>query len=149
MGITKYVSDVHLIDRNVEMVYNHLSDFKNLSRFLTDELIDKVSGSLPGVSIENFESDSDSCSFTVSGIGRTEIRVVDREPHTTIKVKGGGDLPVELTFWIQLLPLAPYETKLRLTLHTEMSMMVKMVVGNKLEEGVNRLATALAALPYS
>lgn len=149
MGTTKYVSDVHLIDRNVEMVYNHLSDFKNLSRFLTDELIDKVSGSLPGVSIENFESDSDSCSFTVSGIGRTEIRVVDREPYTTIKVKGGGDLPVELTFWIQLLPLAPYETKLRLTLHTEMSMMVKMVVGNKLEEGVNRLATALAALPYS
>ncbi len=149
MGTTKYVSDVHLIDRNVELVYNHLSDFQNLSRVLTDELIEKVSGSLPGVSIDNFESDSDSCRFDVSGMGRTEIRVVDRDPHKTIKVQGGGDLPIDLTFWIQLLPMAPYSTKLRLTLQTEMSMMVKMVVGNKLEEGVNRLALVLAGLPYS
>lgn len=149
MSTTQYVSEVQTIDQNVDIVYAHLSDFQNLSRFLTDELIQKANGAVPGISIQNFESDCDSCSFDVSGIGRAEIKVVDREPPKSIKVKGGGDLPIDITFWIQLLPVTPYSSKLRLTLHTEMSMMVKMVVGNKLEEGINKLAIALSRLPYA
>jgi len=30
----------------------------------------------------------------------------------------------------------------------DMSMMIKMMVNNKLEEGINRMADMLAALPY-
>jgi hypothetical protein len=37
---------------------------------------------------------------------------------------------------------------MRLTLHIEMSMMVKMMAGNKLEEGIDKLADTLSALPY-
>lgn len=57
-------------------------------------------------------------------------------------------MPVEIVFWIQLLPVAAYETKLRLTLDADMSMMIKMLVNKKLEEGINKLADMLAALPY-
>ena len=37
---------------------------------------------------------------------------------------------------------------MRLTLHAEMSMMIKMMAGKKLDEGVNRMADMLAQLPY-
>jgi carbon monoxide dehydrogenase subunit G len=81
-------------------------------------------------------------------MGLAEIRIVEREPAKTIKISSNGSLPVEIVFWIQLLPVAAYETKLRLTLNAEMSMMVKMLVNKKLEDGINRLADMLAALPY-
>jgi hypothetical protein len=37
---------------------------------------------------------------------------------------------------------------MRLTLHVEMSMMIKMMAGSKLEEGIDKLADTLSALPY-
>jgi hypothetical protein len=37
---------------------------------------------------------------------------------------------------------------MRLTLHAEMSMMIKMMAGSKLEEGINQLADTLSKLPY-
>ena len=81
-------------------------------------------------------------------MGLAEIRIIDREPFKTIKVTSSGSLPVSITFWIQLLPVDAYETKLRLVLDADMNMMIKMMVNKKLEEGINKMADMLAALPY-
>jgi carbon monoxide dehydrogenase subunit G len=77
-----------------------------------------------------------------------EIRIVNREPFKTIKIESSGGLPLSFTFWIQLLPVNPFQTKMRLTLHAEMSMMIKMMAESKLQEGVNQLAETLSKLPY-
>ena len=37
---------------------------------------------------------------------------------------------------------------MRLTLHAEMNMMIKMMVNRKLEEGINQIAEMLTKLPY-
>lgn len=149
MGTSKYVSDIQYIDHNNEIIFNYLSNFQNLSKYLTDDLLEQLAEKVPQVKIQNFQSDADSCSFSVGGFGNAEIRIVEREPHKTIKVQGQGGIPIELSFWVQLLPVDAYKTKLRLTLHTEMGMMIKMMVGNKLEKGINQLAETLARLPYA
>lgn len=148
MAIDKYVSDIQYIDKDIEVVYNYLSNFQNLSKYLTDDILAQISEKVPQVKIENFESDQDSCRFSIGGFGSAELRIVGREPQKTIKVKGQGGIPLELTFWVQLLPSEAGKTKMRLTLQTEMGMMVKMLVGNKLENGVNQMAEHLARLPY-
>jgi carbon monoxide dehydrogenase subunit G len=81
-------------------------------------------------------------------MGLTEIRIVNREPFKTIKVESSGGLPLSFTFWIQLLPVDAFSTQMRLTLHADLSMMIQMIVGSKLEEGINQLADTLASLPY-
>jgi len=148
MGTTKYVSDVKIVNNNQEIIYNYLSNFENLSKYVNEGLLSKMSEQIPQIQISNFESDSDSCRFQISGMGLAEIRIIEREPHKTIKINSSGGMPVGITFWIQLLPVSAYETKLRLTLDAEMSMMIKMMVNKKLEEGINRLADMLATLPY-
>jgi len=148
MGVTKYVSEIQLVDRNIEVIYQYLSNFENLSKYLTDDILAKLSEKVPQIKIENFESDSDSCRFTLGSFGTSELRIIEREPFKTIKVEGGGGIPIDLTFWIQLLPVETSMTRMRLTLQTEMGMMVKMMVGNKLEQGINQLAETLARLPY-
>jgi len=148
MGTTKYVSDVKIVNNSQEIIFNYLSNFENLSKYVNEGLLSKMTEQIPQIQISNFESDADSCRFQISGMGLAEIRIVEREPHKTIKISSSGGMPVGITFWIQLLPVSAYETKLRLTLDADMSMMIKMMVNKKLEEGINRLADMLAALPY-
>ncbi len=148
MSETKYVSDVKTVHQNQEVIFNYLSNFENLSKYVNEGLLAKMTEQVPQIQISNFESDADSCRFQISGMGLAEIRIIEREPMKTIKVVSSGSLPVGITFWIQLLPVAAYETKLRLTLSADMSMMIKMLVNKKLEEGINKFADMLANLPY-
>jgi len=148
MSLSKYVSEVQQIDHNQQIVFNYLSNFEHLSAYLNQGLIEKITEQVPQIKITDFESDRDSCRFKITGIGLAEIKIVNREPFSTIKIESTGGLPLSFTFWIQLLPADAYKTKMRLTLHAEMSMVVKMMAGSKLEEGINRLAETLSKLPY-
>jgi carbon monoxide dehydrogenase subunit G len=148
MGLNKYTSEVKLIDHNQQVVFNYLSNFENLGTYLSSGLLEKITEKVPQIKITDFKSDKDSCKFNITGLGVAEIRIVNRDPFKTIKVESSGGLPLSLTFWIQLLPVDQYQTKMRLTLHAEMSMMIKMMAGNKLEEGINQLADTLSKLPY-
>lgn len=148
MSLEKYTSQVKQINHNEQVIYNYLSNFENLSGYLNSGLIEKITEKVPQIKITDFSSDRDSCKFNITGLGLAEIRVVNREPFKTIKVESSGGLPISLTFWIQLMAVDNYNTKMRLTLHAEMSMMIKMLAGNKLDEGIDRLADTLASLPY-
>lgn len=148
MSVSKYVSETKYINHNNKVIFNYLSNFENLSKYITAELLEKTAESMPKMKITDFESDSDSCRFTISGMGQSEIRIIEREPFKTIKIKGGEQLPIDITLWIQLLPTGPYQSKMRLTLHAEMNMMIKMMAGSKLEKGIDQLADVIAQLPF-
>lgn len=148
MSESKYVSEVKTIPHNQQVVFNYLSNFENLGTYLNSGLLEKITEKIPQVRITDFESNRDSCKFNITGFGLAEIKIVDRDPFKSIKVESSGGLPLSFTFWIQLLPVDAYQTKMRLTLHAELSMMIKMMAGNKLEEGINQLAETLSKLPY-
>jgi carbon monoxide dehydrogenase subunit G len=148
MSLNKYVSETKVIHHNEQVVFNYLSDFQNLAGWLNSGLIEKVTQQVPQIKITEFSSDRDSCKFNITGLGLAEIRIVNREPFKTIKIESSGGLPLSFTFWIQLVAPDSFQTKMRLTLHAEMSMMIKMMAGSKLEEGVNQLAETLSKLPY-
>jgi len=136
------------MEHNQQVVFNYLSNFENLAAYLNSGLIEKITEKVPQIKITDFESNRDSCKFNITGLGVAEIKIVNRDPFKTIKVESSGGLPLSFTFWIQLLPIDEYNTKMRLTLHADMSMMIKMMAGNKLEEGINQLADTLSKLPY-
>ncbi|MGQ7870897.1 hypothetical protein [Sunxiuqinia sp. sy24] len=148
MALSKYTSEIKFVDHNEEVIFNFLSNFENLSQYVNESLLQKVSEQVPQIKVTDFESDNDSCRFNISGMGQAEIRIVNREPFRTIKIESSGSLPIEIIFWIQLLPVSPYQTKMKLTLHAEMGMMIKMMAGKKLKEGINQLADVLSKLPY-
>jgi carbon monoxide dehydrogenase subunit G len=148
MSLNKYTSGTKVINHNEQVVFNYLSNFNNLSGYLNSGLIEKITEKIPQIKITEFSSDQDSCKFKITGLGLAEIRIVNREPFKTIKVESSGGLPLSFTFWIQLMPVDNFTTKMRLTLHAEMSMMIKMMAGDKLAEGIDKLADTLSALPY-
>lgn len=148
MGTSIYVSDVKTIRHNNEIVFNFLSDFNQLGQFFNEYTLAQLSQQVPGVKIDDFRADADSCHFTINNHGEAGLRIVEREVPKTIKISGEGNIPFELFFWIQILPVSAYESKIRLTLHAELNMMLKLMAGKKLQEGINKLADALTMLPY-
>ncbi|MDR0954740.1 MAG: polyketide cyclase [Rikenellaceae bacterium] len=130
MSLEKYVSKQVRINRPDSMVYALLSDF---SRFIAP-LQDKV---------EDFTVDGDRCSFTVKGM-KFSIRMVEKIPYTTIKFMGDEGSPFEFVFWIQLHRVDAYDTRMRLTLHVNLNMMMKMMLGKKLQEGIDQIADHIA-----
>ncbi|MDR2910892.1 MAG: SRPBCC family protein [Bacteroidales bacterium] len=148
MSLNKYVSQVKTIPHNEQLVFNYLSNFENLSTYFNTGLIEKIAQHVPQIKITDFQSDRDSCKLNITGFGIAEIRIVNREPFKTIKGESSGSGPLNFTFWIQLLPVDSFTTKIRLTLHAELNVMIKMIIGSKLEQGVNQLAETISKLPY-
>jgi len=42
MSSTKYISDVKTVQQNQEIVYNYLSNFENLSKYVNEGLLTKT-----------------------------------------------------------------------------------------------------------
>jgi carbon monoxide dehydrogenase subunit G len=148
MATSKYVSDIKTVKQNHQVVFNFLSDFNNLGQFFNEYTFAQIAQQIPNASIDDFQSDADSCNFTISKIGQVGLRIIDREPTKTIKISGEGNIPFQLFLWIQILPTGAYESKIRVTLHADLNMMMKMMANKKLKDGINKLADALTMLPY-
>ena len=148
MSVSKYVSEVKQINQNNEIVYSFLSDFNNLGQFFNEYTLEQISQQIPNGSIDDFHSDTDSCHFTISSMGEAGFEIIERETPKMIKISGTGKIPFELFLWIQILPVSAYQCKIRLTLHAKMNMMVKMVAGKKMKDGIDKLADALTQFPY-
>lgn len=130
--MTEFESKIVTIRRKSEDVYRVLSDFRLFTPFIpTDKL-------------EGWTAEEDSCSFIVKGVGQTGLKIIEKEPHKTIRVTGDGKLPFEFFLWLQLKEVEPNDTRMKLTLKADLNVMLKMMLQKQLEEGINKMAEGIA-----
>ncbi len=130
--MTTFESKIVAIKRTDEDIYKVLSSFQNFSPFI------------PADKIEDWEATEDSCSFTIKGIGKTGLKMVEREPFKTIKVGGADGAPLDFNLWIQLKQVTPYDTRMKITVKAELNMMMKMLLKDKLQKGIDAMADQIA-----
>lgn len=133
-----FVSEVKMIPQNDERIFAMLSDLSNLER---------IKDRIPQDQIKGLEFDSDSCSFSVSPVGKITFRIVNREPNKTVKFETINS-PLPLFLWIQLKQVGEMDTRMRLTARAELNPIIKPMVSKPLQEAVDRISEALASLPY-
>lgn len=136
-----YTSNIKSIAVSRSRVYSRLSDLSGLSR-VREVIPEEHAGKIDIEAI-----DSDTCAFNIPMAGKLTLKVVEREPDKTIKLEAQSS-PIPLTIWIQLIEPEVGDTRLRLTLRTELNFMMKKMLGGKLQEGVEKLADMMAMLPY-
>ena len=136
--MTEFVSEIKQIPQNDERIYAMLSDLSNLER---------IKDRIPQDKIKDFEFDSDSCSFSVSPVGKITFQIVDREPVKTIKFQTTNS-PVPLFLWIQLKQVQEMDTRMRLTVRAELNSFLKPMVSKPLQDALDKISTVLASLPY-
>lgn len=138
--IEKYESQQRQIRKPAEMIYAVMSDFNNFTPIVADK-------------VEDWSVEGDSCSFRVKGFTMT-LRMTEKVPGSLVKIEAGEGSPMGFTFWLQMkemdrnddggFPELP-DTRIRLVLHAEMNMMIKMMVGSKIQPALERIADQIAA----
>lgn len=127
----EYTSKQHQILRPAEQIYAVISRFDNLTPALADK-------------VEEWQATEDTCSFKAKGF-TVKLRMCEREAPRYVKITGDdGGLPVDFAFWIQLQQVGDADTRLRLVLHIELNMMMKMMIGSKLQDGLDQIAEGIA-----
>lgn len=136
--MTQFESSIKIIPANIEIIFNTISDLKNL---------EKIKDRLPVDKIQDFSCDTDSCSFSINPVGSLGLRIIEREPYKTIKFETEKS-PVSLFLWIQLLPVTDQETKIKITCRAELNMLIKGMVSKPLQDGIEKLADMLTTITY-
>lgn len=154
MSTTKIVSEIYKINSPIKEVYALLSDFNKIGRLAEmAKQMGMANGQHADLSkmsdkIEGTRFTEDACCVTIKGLGDVVIKMVEKEEPKLIKLGGDGALPFEFNLWIQLLENGPYDTRMKITFHGELNMMLKMLLKGKLEKGINQLGEGLAKIPY-
>lgn len=136
--MSKFESSIKQIPYSQESVYRSLSDLSNL---------EKVRDRVPQDKVKDFCFDQDTVNMSVSPVGDISMRIVEREEPKCIKFETTKS-PLPFNFWIQLLPVTATTCKMRLTIKADINPFIKGMVSKPLQEGLEKIADALAMIRY-
>lgn len=136
--MSKYESGIKQIPHPQETVYNTLSDLNNIER---------VKDRIPADKVQDLTFDHDTVSVSVPPVGKVTLKIIEREELKSIKFEAENS-PVPFNLWIQLLPVTETTCKMRVTVKADIPIFLKPMIGNKLKDGVDKIADVLAMLPY-
>lgn len=140
MSETKYESKITSAPCSAQQIYRVMSNLQNLER---------VRDMIPKDKIQEMEIEPDRVRLKVDGLAqKITIAIVDRIENDTVKF-GAEGIPMDANFWIQLKELAPNDTRIKLTVKADIPMMFKMMIGKKLQDGLDQAADMLAQFPYA
>ncbi|MGM9703318.1 MAG: SRPBCC family protein [Prevotella sp.] len=155
--MAKYESSVKQVNAPVERVYAVLSDMERLRPMIeiaqnNDMLKEKVreAGQDPAMleKLKDMTLTSDRISFPAPMVGEVALAIVEREQDRCVKFQTEKS-PIEANLWIQVLPVTSTTSKMRVTIKADLNPMIKMMVGSKLEKGIDQFADMLCMLPYN
>lgn len=140
MAETKYESAVKSVPASAAQIYNVLGNLENLNR---------VRDLIPQDKVQELEITSDYIRMKVDGLGqKIVIRIVDRIENDTLKF-GLDNVPMQANFWIQMKQVNPTDTRIRLTIKADIPVMFKMMIGSKIQKGLDDAAQMLTQFPYA
>ena len=131
MKMQEYISKQHQILRPSEQNFAGISRFDNLTPALADR-------------VEEWQATEERCSFKAKGF-TVKLRMEEREAPKHVKIVGDdGGVPMDFAFWIQLHKVSDTDTRLRVVLHIDLNMMMRMMIGSKLQGAVDQIAEGIA-----
>ena len=155
--MAKYESSVKQVNAPVERVYSVISDLERLRPVIemaqNNEMIKeklREAGQDPAQleKLKDMNLTSDRVSFPAPMVGEVAVAIIEREENKCVKFETEKS-PIDANLWIQVLPVTDTTSKMRVTLKADLNPMMKMILGSKLEKGVDQFADMLCMLPYN
>ena len=136
--MSKYESTVKTVPYPQENVYRMISDLSNLER-----IRDRV----PSDKIQEFSFDTDTVSVSVPPVGQITMRIVERDEPKCVKFESEQS-PMPFNLCIQVLAVDEQTSKMKVTVKADIPFMLQAMVSGLLQDGVEKVADALARIPY-
>ncbi len=128
----KSESSLKDVNREIKEVFGFLSNPKN------------IEPRIPKDKIKNFWADETSLGFKIEMLGDVKMYIEEKLPYHTIKFSGNKDSSMPFTMWIELYEKPNNKTMMRLSIHVEVNLMMKMIVEPILKNGIDLIADNIA-----
>jgi carbon monoxide dehydrogenase subunit G len=131
----KIESKIGSIKTSESSLFNFLSNFNNFRHLI------------PPDKVKNFQSSTDTCTFEIDQIGRTGLKILEKQPFNLIKIVG-LDSKIDFHLWIQLKQVTELDTRIKLTMKLDLNPMMKMMAVKPLTNFLNSLVDQLSLIRF-
>ena len=135
--MSKFESSIKQSPYSQAAVYRNLSDLSNL---------EKVRDRIPEDKVKDFSFDKDSVTVSVDPVGLLTLRICEREEPKCVKFETAQS-PLPFNLWIQVLPVTETTSKMKVTVKADIPLVLKPMVSGPQQDGVEKIADALAQIP--
>ncbi len=120
------------INANRKKVFEFLSDFNNYEKLMPEQIV-------------NWKSDTESCSFTVSGMADLSLKFENKKPYEIINISPEGKTPFKFSLLVNLQEdsLNEQKTIAGVDVDANLNPMLAMMAKKPLENLVNVMAENL------
>ena len=119
-----------VVNKNIHDVFNFLADFNNFEHLMPEQVSD-------------WQSDSDSCSFSVKGMGKVGMKYAKKEMPTYIEMVPYGKSPISFALKITLAEEG-VATRATGEVDADLNPMLAMMAKRPLENLINEITSKLA-----
>ena len=104
---------------------------------------------IPQDKVKDIEISSDRIRFKVEALAqKITIAILEKEEYKTIKF-GAENMPIPFNVWIQLKQVEEMDTRIRITIKTDLPVMFKMMFDKKIQQGLDQAIDMLSQVPYN
>ena len=128
--MTEIKSDLVLINKSAEDIFNFLSNFNNFGKLMPEQVI-------------NWKSSSDSCSFTIKGMADIALKTSEKISYSKIVWSTDGKAPFDFTLRSVLIEKTEKQTEAQIILDADLSPMLKIMAMRPLGNFVTLLVNKL------
>ena len=130
-NLSKYESRIGKIYRESKLIYAFISDMRNFKQFI------------PGDSISNWQAEKENCEFEVSPVGKTRLKIVDRDEYSLVKYEGDGLNNTSFFLWVQLKEIDQTDTRVKITIKADLNPMLKMMAAKPVNDFLEKLISGM------
>lgn len=121
-----------VISAGQNKIFQFLSDFNNYEKLMPEQIV-------------NWQSDKETCSFTIKGMADLKLKFARKEALTLLELVPEGKTPVKFSLLINLEPDALNEQKTVVNVHVDadLSPMLAMIARGPFENLANTISEEL------
>ena len=161
--MTKYESQIYTVNATQQHAYERMANLKNFEALRQimeqPEFVERLMANLPAAhagkvtpekieevrrQFENVVFSEDAVSFD-SKLGLITLAITEREEPKLVKLQGVGT-PIDVTLWVQLLPLGAYQSKMKVTIGADVNFFIRKMVEKYLKQAPDGIASFLCYL---
>ena len=161
--MTKYESQIYTVNATQQHAYERMANLKNFEALRQimeqPEFVERLMANVPAEhagkvtpekieevrrQFENVVFSEDAVSFD-SKLGLITLAITEREEPKLVKLQGVGT-PIDVTLWVQLLPLGAYQSKMKVTIGADVNCFIRKMVEKYLKQAPDGIASFLCYL---
>ena len=161
--MTKYESQIYTVNATQQHAYERMANLKNFEalRQIMEQpgFVERLMANVPAEhagkvtpekieevrrQFENVVFSEDAVSFD-SKLGLITLAITEREEPKLVKLQGVGT-PIDVTLWVQLLPLGAYQSKMKVTIGADVNFFIRKMVEQYLKQAPDGIASFLCYL---